>query len=175
MRRSCDTLIQFESSIEVRGINPYIFVEAKLARRLKKEWRKPLPVLVRINDRPLNAWRINLMPAGDGNFYLYLHETVRKASDTKVGDRVRVQLAFDGAYRNGPIHPVPRSFRAALEANKQAKTAWEALSPSRKKEVLRYFASLKSTETKARNVKRAIEALLGSEVRFLARTWKNGR
>jgi len=115
------------------------------------------------------------MPAGDGNFYLYLHETVRKASNTKVGDRVLVQLAVDEEYRSGPIHPVPGRFKAALNRNPKARAAWEALSPSRKKEVLRYLDSLHSAQAVARNVSRAIEALSGSEVRFLARTWKDGR
>ena len=40
------------------------------------------------------------MPAGDGTFYLYLHEQVRTASGTGVGDRVEVELRFDDAYRN---------------------------------------------------------------------------
>jgi hypothetical protein len=44
--------------------------------------------------------RINMMPVGDGRFYLYPHGDVRKASGTAVGDRVRVEIAFDASYRN---------------------------------------------------------------------------
>src|SRR5436853_5166 len=55
-----------------------------------------------------------MMPVGDGSFYLYLHGDVRKASGTKVGDRVRVEAGFDSKYRNGPQHPVPSWFRSAL-------------------------------------------------------------
>lgn len=42
-----------------------------------------------------------------GSFYLYLHGDVRKASTTKVGDRVHVEVSFDAEYRNGPMHPMP--------------------------------------------------------------------
>jgi hypothetical protein len=165
-------LIRFRSTIKIRGINPYVRVDAELARHLKKNWRKPLPVLVRIKGKPKQPWRINMMPTGDGSFYLCLHETIRNASGTKVGDRVRVELSFDRDYRGGPVHPLPRWLSAALAANPDAKSSWNALIPSRKKEILRYFASLKSPIAKVRNLTRAIEALSGKEVRFMARIGK---
>jgi hypothetical protein len=40
--------------------------------------------------------------------------------------------------------------------------------------VLRYFASLKSPQARARNLARAISMLSGVTGRFMARTWKNG-
>jgi uncharacterized protein YdeI (YjbR/CyaY-like superfamily) len=62
-----------------------------------------------------------------------------------------------------------------LSAKPEAKNSWNALIPSRKKEILRYFASLKSPVAKARNLRRAIKALSGKEMRFMARTWKGGK
>lgn len=168
-------MLRFRGLIRIRGVNPYIHVPAKIARRLKRNWRKPLPVSVRINGQPKRPWRINMMPAGDGGFYLYLHNSVRSASGTKVGDRVIVALSFDDAYRGGPAHPVPDWFRGALGKNPRAKKAWSALTPSRKKEILRYFAGLKSTEAKVRNLRRAVEVLSGSKVRFMGRTWTEGK
>lgn len=168
-------MLRFRSVIQIRGINPYIHVDAESASRLKTNWRGPLAVAIRINGQPEEPWRINMMPAGDGSFYLYLHESVRKASGTKVGDCVDVQISFDSTYRGGPANSAPRWFSAALKANPAASRAWKALIPSRKKEVLRYFAGLKSPEARARNLERAIAALSGGEVRFMARTWRNGK
>ena len=168
-------MLRFRSVIEIRGINPFVHVDAKRAMRLKKNWRKALPVLVRVNGRPEEPWRINMMPVGDGSFYLYLHEDVRKASRTKVGDHVTVELSFDHTYRSGPTHPLPRWFSRALNAKRKAKEAWDELSPSRKKEVLRYLSGLKSRDVKERNLKRVMGALSGNEVRFMARTWKGGK
>lgn len=102
-----------------------------------------------------------MMPVGDDSFYLYLHGDVRKASHTKVGDRVTVAVSFDTAYKNGPMHPIPAWFRSALIRNPKARDAWEALIPSRKKEILRYFSWLKSPEARARNLARALHVLSG--------------
>src|SRR6185312_6064797 len=96
--------LRFRATIEMIGINPFVRVSAARAARLRKNWRKPLPVLVRVNGKPEKPWHINIMPVGDGSFYLYLHGAVRKASRTKAGDTVAVELQFDKDYKNGPLH-----------------------------------------------------------------------
>jgi hypothetical protein len=167
--------VRFESVIQIHNGNPYVHVSAARATALKPGWRKPLPVLVRINGKPQQPWRINMMPMGDGAFYLYLHGIIRKASATKVGDRVRVEVRFDDAYRSGPMHPMPAWFRAPLRKNPKAKKAWDGLIPSRQKEILRYFSWLKSEEARDRNVERALRVLAGENLRFMAREWKQGK
>ncbi len=164
----------FTGIIKIRGINPFILVSASRVDRIKPGWRKPLPVVLRINGQPAQGSRINMMPAGDGNFYLYLNGDVRKASGTAVGDRVRVEIEFDAAYKNGPQHPMPGWFKRALAENPRALKNWAALSPSRKKEILRYFARLKSPAARARNLSQALLALSGETCRFMGREWKNG-
>jgi hypothetical protein len=164
----------FSAAIKIRGVNPFILVSASRAKAIKPGWRKPLPVLVRINGKPRKAWRINMMPAGNGSFYLYLHGDIRRASGTGVGDRVRVDIDFDARYRNGPQHPMPKWFKQALAENPQAMKNWLALIPSRKKEVLRYFASLNSRDAHARNLSRALHVLSGGAGRFMGRAWKDG-
>src|SRR5712691_6952494 len=166
--------LRFRSVVGIREPNPYILVTAAQAKSIKPGWLKPLPVLVRINGKPAVPWRINMMPVGDGSFYLYLHGDMRKASGTKVGDRVRVEVGFDAKYRNGPQHPVPSWFNAALRKSPRALKNWEALIPSRKKEILRYFARLKSPEARARNLERALHVLSGRKGRFMARAWDRG-
>src|SRR6267154_233669 len=156
---------RFTSVIKVRDGNPYIFVTPAQTKSIRLGWRKPLPVLVRINGKPA-PWRINMMPVGNGSFYLYLHGDVRKASGTKVGDRVRVEVSFDATYKNGPQHRMPAWFRAALQKNPRALKNWEALIPSRTKEILRYFARLKSPEARARNLERALHVLSGGKGRL---------
>jgi len=168
------TTLSFTAVIKIRGVNPFILVSTARANAIKPGWRKPLPVLVRINGKPAKAWRINMMPAGDGSFYLYLHGDVRKASGTVVGDRVRVVIDFDPSYRNGPQHPMPAWFRQALAGNPPAMKNWLALIPSRKKEILRYFAGLNSSEARTRNLTKALQVLSGKTGRFMARGWKNG-
>jgi hypothetical protein len=162
MAESRVTTLRFTTRMELRGINPFVLVSAARAKRIQAGWRKPLPVLVRINGEPAaKPWRINMMPAGDGTFYLYLHGDVRRASGTGVGDRVRVEVEFDAGYRGGPLTPMPRELRAALTRDVAATRAWKALTPSRKKEVVRYLVALKSSETLNRNVVKFVDQLSG--------------
>jgi hypothetical protein len=165
--------LRFRSVIQINNINPYVLISARQAGRLRKGWRKPLPVCVRVDDEPKIPWRINLMPIGDGSFYLYLHGDVRRASGTKVGDTVTVDLEFDHEYKGGPAHPMPSWFNRALAKNQKAGEAWEKLTPSRKKEILRYFSRLKTPEAQARNLRRAIHVLTGGKARFMARSWND--
>jgi hypothetical protein len=168
-------MIRFRAPIAIRGINPYVPVSAARAARLRSDWRGPMPVRVQVNGKPDTPWRINLMPAGDGSFFLYLHETVRRASGTKVGDVVRIALDFDGEYRGGPADPMPRWFSTALNRNPSAKKGWAALPPSRQKEILRTFGRLKSPEARNRNLEKALHVLSGGKARFMARSWNGGR
>lgn len=166
--------LSFKSIMKIYNGNPYILVTVAQAKKLQPGWKKPLPVLVQINGKPDEPWRINMMPIGNGSFYLYLHGDARRASNTKVGDRVTVNVRFDSEYKSGPMHPMPSWFASALDKNPTAKKNWELLIPSRKKEILRYFSWLKSPEAKERNLKRAMKVLSGKPERFMARSWKDG-
>jgi hypothetical protein len=164
----------FAAVIKIRNSNPYILVSAVRANIIKSGWRKPIPVLVRINGKPDRQWRINMMPVGNGDFYLYLHGDIRRASQASVGDRVRIEINFDASYRIGPQHSMPTWFRQGLMANRRAKKNWLALPPSRKKEILRYFSRLKSPAARARNLARSLDVLSGVAGRFMGRTWADG-
>jgi len=107
--------LRFRSRIEINGINPYVLVRADQAGRLKSNWRRPMPVRVQVNGKPRTPWRINLMPVGDGDFFLYLHGDIRKASGTTVGDVASIILAFDDDYKGGPAHPMPPWFGDELD------------------------------------------------------------
>lgn len=166
--------LEFTTPIEIRGVNPYIIVSSDQAAKLKPNWRKPMPVLTRVNGQPAKAWRINMVPVGNGDFYLYLNGDVRKAASVRVGDIVAIAIDFDETYQNGPQHPIPAAFANALEQRPSAQANWDALPPSRQKELLRYFAGLKSEEALHRNVDRALSVLSGKPGHFMGRDWRDG-
>jgi hypothetical protein len=165
------TTLRFRSRIEINNINPYVLVDANRAARLKKNWRRPMPVRIQVNGKPDTPWRINLMPVGNGTFYLYLHGLVRKAAGADVGDVVGLAIQFDDEYKGGPAHPMPSWFGNELDRNPAAKQGWDDLTPSRQKEILRYFAGLRSPQAQQRNVQRALHVLAGGKARFMARSW----
>jgi len=166
--------LRFRTRMEINKINPYVLVRANQAARLKSDWRKPMPVHVQVNGKPDTPWRINLMPVGNGDFFLYLHGHVRKASGTGVGDVVSTTLAFDDEYKSGPAHPMPPWFGHELDRNPKARRGWANLTPSRQKEIPRYFAGLKSAAARERNLRRALHVLAGGNARFMAREWNAG-
>ena len=162
---------RFRSTIRLSGINPYVMVEADIAERLKPGWRKPMPVTARLDGYPRQGWHINLMPVGDGRFTLYLNADVRKEAVAMVGDTVDIELRFDDAYEGGPANPMPQWFRAALAKRANARRGFDALPPSRQKEILRYFARLKSEDAQKRNLEKVLHVLSGRPGRFMARDW----
>lgn len=163
--------MKFTARIELRGINPYVMVSEAQAQQIRPDWKRPIPVTVQVNGRPEPPARVNMMPAGDGSFLLYLDGAIRKASATAAGDTVEVSLAFDDSYRGGPAHAMPAEFAARLDANPVARARWDQLSPSLQKEMLRYLARLKSDAARTRNIEQALNVLNGAKVRFMARAW----
>ena len=93
-----------------------------------------------------------------GAWRLYLNGLIRRTAGVDVGDRVTLTLKFDPEPR---IHPVPPSFTKAPKANPRAKAKFETLSPSRRKELLRYLGSLKRQESLKRNIERTLRYLTG--------------
>src|SRR5690348_16643534 len=102
--------IHISATIEIRGVNPYVYISKENAELLKNNWKKPMPVLIQVNKKPNPPWQINMMPVGDGSFILYLHQDVRKASNTNVRDTVDIDIQFNDRYQNGPMHPMPEWF-----------------------------------------------------------------
>ena len=130
-----------------------------------------MPVIIRVNGMPKEGWKTNMMPKGDRSYYLYLNSMVRKASATQVGDNVNVEIRFDSTYKSGPTHPMLPLFRSALSKSMAAKKTWMQLTPSRKKEILRYLFNLKTKEAQHRNVNKAIFVLAGNKSSFMVKTW----
>jgi hypothetical protein len=167
--------VDMTSRVLIVGVNPYVEVSAERVTMLRVGWRKPLPVLVRINEGPATPWRTNLTPLGDGSFRLYLHGAMRRTANVEVGDDVRIGLEVDDDYYSNPANPMPEWFQGALDADPVVGENWLKLSPSQRKEAVRYLGALKSEEARARNLQRALNVLRGKPGRFLGRDWIDGR
>ncbi len=144
---------RFAATIGITGVNPYVDVPEPISRNLGG--RRHIPVAMTIDGHPFAA---NLVPLGGGRFRLYLNGVMRKAAGKDVGDRVTIGLSLDKAPRIEPIRP---ELAAALAENPAAAHAFEGLSPSRQKEILRYLNRLQKPESVARSVDRVIRVLHG--------------
>ncbi|MNE70884.1 hypothetical protein D3C80_1667080 [compost metagenome] len=88
-----------------------------------------------------------------------------KDSPKRIGEVIRVSIELDQSDRT--IKPHPKLIEA-LNQNQEAKAVYERLSPSLKKEIVRYIDNLKTVESIDSNIARAIDFLLGKG-RFVGR------
>lgn len=155
---------QFRAKIEIIGINPYVFVPEAILQDIFKQAGKqsgPIPINGTINDKPYKQTLVKY----SGDWRLYINTTMLKNSPKRIGETVELTISFDPESRE--IHP-PEKFNIALNENLEAKAVFESLTASKKLEIVRYLARLKNEEVLEKNIKRAINFLLGNE-RFVGR------
>lgn len=156
--------MSFTAELEIIGINPFVHVPAEILADIFKSAGKdkgPIPVKGEVNGK---AYLQNLMKF-KGAWRLYINTAMLKNSPGRTGETLKISIAFDPAPRITPMHP---RLEAALKANPDALQTFESLTPSRKKEIVRYIAFLKSEDSVNRNIERAIRFLQGQD-RFVGR------
>jgi hypothetical protein len=155
---------KFSAHIEIIGINPFVFVPEKILAALFKQAGKdkgPIRVKGTVNG---DGYRQSLVRY-KGHWRLYINTTMLKDSPKRIGEKIVLTIEFDPEER---VVEMPPKLAAALKANKKAERAFEGLTASRRKEIVRYIANLKTEESVERNVERVISHLAGRE-RFAGR------
>ena len=154
----------FKADILIIGINPYVpLPEVTLKKLFAQAGRDkgPIPVHGTLDGQAF----IQTLVRYAGAWRLYLNGPMLKAAKKGVGDRVSLRIAFDPRDRTITMPP---ALEAALKKNTRARMVFEALAPSRRKEIMRYIGHLKSEEAIKKNVLRAIGSLEAKE-RFAGR------
>lgn len=154
----------FNAKIELIGINPYVLLPDKVLATLFEEAKKakgPIPIKGSINGKPYKQTLVRFK----GAWRLYINTAMLKDSPKRIGERIEGSIAFDPEERTITAHP---EFVKALAKNKTAKKVFDSLRPSLQKEIVRYFANLKTEESVAKNIPKAIDFLLGKG-RFVGR------
>ena len=149
----------FSSTILLIGINPFVFVPEKILEAIFKEAGKSkghIPIHGTINGV---AYKQTLVKYS-GHWRLYINTIMLKDSPKRIGEKIKLTIAFDECDRTIAMHP---KLAKALKQNKAANKVFETLSPSMQKEIVRYIANLKAEASVDKNVQRAINFLLGKE------------
>ena len=92
-----------------------------------------------------------------GKFMVGVSAEVREGAGVAGGDVVDVEMALDTAARTVEV---PAELQKALTAQPKAKARFDSLSYSRKRVLVDPIARAKTSETRTRNVAKAIAALL---------------
>ncbi len=152
-------IYEFAAAIEIVGINPFVSVPENILASIFQQCGKtkgPIPVQGTVNTKPYRQTLVKYK----GAWRLYINTSMLKNSPKRIGETIRLTIAFDPEPRIITPHP---KWVCALEANPAAKTVFDSLPPYRKTEIIRYIASLKNEESVDRNIERAIGFLLGQE------------
>ena len=154
----------FKAEIKIIGINPFVFVPEEALNYIFHQSGKnkgQLPIKMKIDGHEFKQTLVKYA----GDWRLYLNTPMRKAAGKDIGDTATFEIEFDTEERTISINP---KLVQALAENKQAKDIFDGLAPYLQKEIIRYIANLKTEESIDRNVKKAIQFLLGKE-RFIGR------
>jgi hypothetical protein len=155
---------KFKAEIKIIGINPYVSLSKKVLldifRQAEKD-RGPIPIKGTVNGKPYKQTLMKFK----GEWRLYINTTILKDSPKRIGEKIELSVEFDPVKRTITPHP---ELVKALKANKEAKAVFDKLIPSRKHEIVRYIANLKSEESIHRNIDKVIDFLLGKS-RFAGR------
>ena len=155
---------KFKAKIEIIGINPFVFVPNDVLNYIFEKAGKNkgnIPVRIKIEGHEFEQTLVKY----SGHWRLYLNTPMRMKAEKEVGQLANIEIEFDPNDKKIPFHP---RFKKALKENENAKKIFDTLTPSMQKEILKYLSNLKTEESVNRNIKRAINFLLGKE-RFIGR------
>ncbi|MDT7543265.1 MAG: hypothetical protein QOE33_3169 [Acidobacteriota bacterium] len=115
--------------------------------------RARVPVRGTINGFP---YRSSIFPVRDGKHFMVVNGKIRAATNLKGGEIISVTMERDEEPR---VVTPPADFTRALKADQQARTTWDGLSYTHRKEYAQWIEEAKQPETRARRIVKAIEAL----------------
>lgn len=157
-------MLQFNATLEIISGNPFVYVPESILQEIFLQAGKskgPIPIRGAIHEK---AYQQTLVKYA-GHWRLYINMEMLHHSPNRIGETIDVTIEFDPSDRT--IEPHPKLLQALAE-NEAAKAVFDQLQPSRKKEIVRYISFLKSEASVEKNIRRAINFLLGKE-RFVGR------
>lgn len=149
----------FTCNLQIIGINPFVSIPEKVLKNIFNDAGKSrgyIRVYGFVNGIEFEQTLVKY----SGEWRLYINKKMLPASPKRIGEKLSLQIAYNPKQKEKAIHP---GFMCALSKNEKAMTVFDTLSDSRKDEMIRYISGLKSQEAVTRNIKRAINFLLGKE------------
>lgn len=147
----------FNAIIEIIGINPYVQIPDIILSEIFIQAGKDkgyIPIKGTVNRSPY----LQTLVKYKGIWRLYINLSMLKDSPKRIGEAIEVTIEYDPSDRT--IKPHPKLIEA-LNNSEIANSKFESLSPSVKKEMVRYITLLKTEESRDRIIERAINYLLG--------------
>jgi hypothetical protein len=148
---------KFEARIYKVGINPCVKVPQAISKAMVAS-KGYIPVRGKINT---HRFIQTLVPVKGEGYRLYVNAPMLKGAQARVGDRVQIEIEQGTARQLAPP-PMKPDFKRKL----QTSGLWRAyanLTPSRRKEILKYMSFLKAKDSINRNIDKVLTQLRGLE------------
>ena len=147
--------LEFRAMIVKQGPNPCVGVPEHVSRAFRPCARSGrIHVEGRLNDTPIRG---TLIPTGAGRHRFFVNGGMRSAAGVAAGDSVAFALRA--------VSPdqvtIPADVVEMLRSTKGAEFAFEALTPSHRRELLRYIDDARTRQTRIKRTARMIETVLG--------------
>lgn len=155
----------FNATLQKIGINPFVFIPNEILQSIFSDAGKNkgfIPVRGTVNGKDFNQTLVRYA----GEWRLYINSLMLKKSSTRIGEILSISLGFDSLYKKPLQH---LGFREALKRNAKAQSVFDTLAPSRRHEIERYIAKLKTEKAIEGNIAKAILFLEG-KARFVGRS-----
>lgn len=146
--------LEFRATIVKQGTNPCVDVPERVSRAFRP-WVRSGRIHVEglLNDTPIRG---TLIPTGAGRHRFFVNGGMRSAAGVAAGDSVVFALRAVG-----PDHvTIPADVGEMLRRTQGAKSAFEALTPSHRRELLRYVDDARTRQTRTKRTSRMIETIL---------------
>ena len=144
--------MRFTTTIEPHGPAAAIMLTDEQAAQLSDS--KTPPVVVSVDGR---SARLRVTRMG-GPACIGLSKAARATLNVEIWDVVEVEIALDEAER---VVEIPPELELAFEEYSEARSAFEALSFTRRKEIARGIAEAKQDATRRRRLDKAMGELRG--------------
>ena len=149
--------IRFRARLEPRGPAAAVVLDDDQVAAVG-EGAKRFPVVADVNGY---TWRTSVFRMG-GEFLLGLNREVRQGAGAQAGDEVDVTIELDTAPREVEV---PEALAAALAADPHARTSFERMAFTHRKEYAQWVADAKRDETRQRRVRQALEMIRAGKTR----------
>jgi hypothetical protein len=144
----------FKAKIYKVGINPCVKVPLRITKTMEPK-KGYIPIKGIIEDREFQQ---TLVPVKDSNYRLFVNGPMLEGSGMSLGKTARFVIEQDFSTQPRRDSAITPQFKKLLRKAGVLKN-FEALTPYRQKEVLRYLYYLKSDVAKMRNMKKVVDQM----------------
>ena len=111
----------------------------------------PVLVMAQVNDSEL--FQVSLFPVGGGQHYVRIKAKIRRATQTKTGDSIRMQITV----LDRPAVALPDDLTRALHLD-GATAAFKSLPPGKQNFIIRRINDAAKAQTRQKRIEEAVNA-----------------